>query len=827
MSTLILTNNVAERRHVAACSRCAHCESDVPNGLIRAGEAQQFCCEGCRAVYTMIHSCGLTEYYAMRESADAGSTLTKPVIITQKAYAEFDDPAFAALYCHGAVGGFQSVEFYLENVHCGACVWLVERMPYIMAAVKEARLDFGRQVVRLVFDPMQARLSDIARQLARLGYPPHPARGRNERELRKREDRTHLIRIAIAGAIAGNVMIISFALYGGMFHGMEPIYERLFHWVSLLLMAVSVLGPGRVFFRGAMAALRAGTMHMDVPVSIGLAAGSLWSAVNAIRGSSEIYFDSLSILVFLLLLGRWIQLRQQRKSRDAVELLFSMTPGSAWLVEGDDIREVPIEALQPMQIVEVRAGETIPVDGVVEHGQSMINASLLTGESKPVRVEAGNRVHAGAVNLSSKLRIKVESIGEQTRVGKLMRLVEESASRRAPVVRLADRIAGIFVVVVLLLAALTFGLWVWLDPSQAMPNAMALLIITCPCALGLATPLAIIAGIGRAARGGMLIRGGEVVEQINRPGLLLLDKTGTLTVGSMRVMEWHGPDHLKQIVGAIESHSSHPLAAAMTSAFGHSRSADLSNVKETTGFGIEGVVDGKRVLIGSRRFMIAQGIVIPLRFAALQDEMGARAATPVLVALGSEVQAIVGIGDPIKSDAHAAIHRLRRAGWDVGILSGDHPAAVAAVARELGMESSMCHGAVSPEEKLAFVKQALAHGPVMMVGDGVNDAAALAAASVGVAVKGGAEASFAAADVYLDRPGLTPLAELVEGSRRTFGVIRRNIIVSLLYNALGVSLAMAGLLNPLIAAIIMPISSLTVIVLSYRSRTFEEPGSCP
>ncbi|HRP63172.1 MAG TPA: cation-translocating P-type ATPase, partial [Phycisphaerales bacterium] len=714
-----------------------------------------------------------------------------------------------------------------ENVHGGACVWLVERLPYIMAAVKEARLDFGRQVVRLVFDPLQVKLSDIARQFARLGYPPHPARGRNERELRKREDRTHVIRIAIAGAIAGNVMIISFALYGGMFHGMEPIYERLFHWVSLLLMAVSVLGPGRVFFRGAMAALRAGVMHMDVPVSIGLAAGSLWSAVNAIRGSSEIYFDSLSILVFLLLLGRWIQLRQQRKSRDAVELLFSMTPGSARLVEGDDVREVPIEAIQPMQIVEVRAGETIPVDGVVEHGLSMINASFLTGESKPVRVKAGDRVHAGAVNLSSKLCIKAESIGEQTRVGKLMRLVEESASRRAPVVRLADRIAGIFVVAVLMLAALTFGLWVWLDPNQAMPNAMALLIITCPCALGLATPLAIIAGIGRAARGGMLIRGGEVVEQINRPGLLLLDKTGTLTIGSMRVTEWHGPDHLKQIVGAIESHSSHPLAAAMSGAFGDSQSANVTNVKETTGFGIEGVVDGERVLIGSRRFMMAQGIVIPFRFAALQDEMGARAATPVLVALGSEVQAVVGIGDPIKSDAHAAIRRLRCAGWNVGILSGDHPAVVAAVARELGMDSSMCHGAVSPEEKLAFVKQSLMHGPVMMVGDGVNDAAALAAASVGVAVKGGAEASFAAADVYLDRPGLTPLAELVEGSRRTFGVIRRNIAVSLLYNVLGVSLAVAGLLNPLIAAIIMPISSLTVIVLSYRSRTFEESGSCP
>ena len=806
---------------------CAHCTLPVPRGLVRTGEEKQFCCEGCRTVFEVIHGCGLEQFYRLRREDDAEA---RPANVTAKGYEEFDDPAFAELYIDNLPQGLQQVELFLDGVHCSACVWLIERLPRAARGVLEARLDYRRRTVRLTWNPAETRLSSIARQLASLGYAPHPSRGKSERDRRRIEDRTHMVRIAVAGTIAANVMVIAFALYGGMFHGIEPQYRTFFHWISMGLTLVGVAWPGRVFFRGALAAWRTRTMHMDVPISIGLAAGVAYSSISTITGHYDSYFDTLTILIFLLLVGRWIQARQQQKSRDAVELLFTMTPSAARVIEADgSARDVPLEALQAGSVVEVRAGESIPVDGLVLCGRSMLDTSLLTGESRPVAIGENGSVHAGTVNLASPLRIRITGIGESTRVGRLMKLVEESAARRAPVVRLADRIAGVFVTVILALAAITVALWLQLEPGRAVPNAMALLIVTCPCALGLATPLAIIAGIGRAARRGILIKGGEVVEQLNRPGVIMLDKTGTITEGCMKVVDWRGDPTLRPIVAQIERASSHPIARALALMTGEHPLPDVADsagpeVREVTGRGVHATVDGRTIRIGSITFMGENAVTIPDWARHAERELTRRAVTPIFIAVDHELRAVAGVGDPIKADAPEAVETLRRRGWTVGMLSGDHPEVVAAVAKELGLDPTLCHGGITPEEKLARIQDLMrpaSRGPIVMVGDGVNDAAALAAASVGIAVRGGAEASFAAADVYLNHPGMMEVVTLVAGSRRTFGVIRRNIIVSLLYNVLGVSLAMGGLLNPLVAAIVMPISSLTVITMSYRSRTFE------
>ena len=826
MSSLNPAIPVNVKRDAATVS-CAHCTLPVPRGLLREGEGKQFCCEGCRTVHEVIHGCGLEQYYRLRQHDDAEA---RPASAPGKRYEEFDDPAFAGLYVDSRPPGVQQVELFLDGVHCSACVWLVEKLPRILKGVIEARLDFGRRTVRLSWDPATVQLSAIARQLASLGYAPHPSRGKSERERRRIEDRTHLVRIAVAGAIAGNVMVIAFALYGGMFHGIEPQYRSFFHWISMGLTLVSVAWPGRVFFRGARAAWRTRTMHMDVPISIGLAAGVTYSSISTITGHYDGYFDTLTILIFLLLVGRWIQARQQQKSRDAVELLFSMTPSAARVIREDGTEcEVPLEALRVGVNVEVRAGESIPVDGVVLDGRSTLDTSLLTGESRPVSIAENDRVHAGTINLAAPLRIRITEIGETTRVGRLMKLVEDSAARRAPVVRLADRIAGVFVTVILSLAAITIALWLMLEPGRAVPNAMALLIVTCPCALGLATPLAIVAGIGRAAQRGMLIKGGEVVERLNQPGLIMLDKTGTITEGRMNLVDWRGDRDLKPLVALIERASSHPIARALARMSGAQLPPDapppvVRDLCEVAGKGIHAVVDDRAFHIGSVAFMRENMIPIAGWVEPAVGEMTGRAVTPILIAVDGQIRALAGVGDPIKADAREAIEKLRDHGWTIGILSGDHPDVVAAVAGELGLDPELCRGGVIPEEKLARIQSFTRRhdrGPVVMVGDGVNDAAALAAASVGIAVKGGAEASFSAADVYLNTPGLLPVVNLITGSKRTFGVIRRNIFISLLYNVLGVSLAMGGLLNPLVAAIVMPISSLSVITISYRSRTFE------
>lgn len=826
MATELLSPpDVAAEAPVSAASpACSHCGLPVPAGLVEPGAAEQFCCHGCRTAYEVIRGCGLDRYYALRERTGAEGA---PARGTGQRYGEFDDPVFQRLYCRevevAGEGGAKclATELRLEGVHCAACVWLVERLGRVAPGVIESRLDMRRALVRIVWDPGVTSLSRIARALDALGYPPHPARDASAREIRRAEDRRQLIRLAVAGACAGNVMLLALALYAGVFEAMEPAYAHLFRWTSMVISLVSLAWPGSVFFRGAVAALRTRTVHLDVPIALGLAAGALWSVIGTVRGTGEVYFDSLSVLVFAMLVGRFIQHRQQRWASDAVELLFSLTPTRARVVgEDGQVREAPIEAVARGDVVEVLAGESVPADGRVERGRSSIDQSLLTGESVPVAVREGDAVIAGAVNLSERILVRVEATGEETRVGRLMRMVEENARRRAPIVRAADRIAGWFVLGMIGLAAVTVGVWLWIEPSRALENAAALLIVTCPCALGLATPLAVTVALGRAARRQILVKGGDALERLARPGTIFLDKTGTVTEGRMRLVRWVGAEWVKPLAASVESVSSHPVARAIVAGLSDTPPAAPGSATETTGGGVDGRIGMWVVRIGSPRFVREAGVEEDEWVARAEAEIVGEGMTPVLVAVNDRVEAVAGLGDPVREDAAAAVAQLRARGWRVAMLSGDHPDVARAVGRRIGLDAAEARGGMTPEAKLEAVREELARGSVVMVGDGVNDAAALAAATVGVAVHGGAEASLSAAAVYLNRPGLMPIVELVEGSRRTLGVIRRNLGVSLVYNAVSATLAVVGLINPLIAAVLMPASSLTVLTLSFRSRTF-------
>ena len=810
----------AERGAQAPASvRCDHCGLPVPRGLFDEGAELQFCCNACRTAYDVIHACGLTRYYDLAQAAGEPAQRAKGA---GRKYEEFDDPKFRELYARSVGPGVESVDLLVEGIHCAACVWLLERLPLVSDGVLEARVNIHRSTLSLRFRAGDASLSAVARFVDSLGYALFPARGGRLEEIRVREDRAQLVRIGVAGAIAGNVMLLALALYAAEFSWIDASLESFFRLVSAGLAAISLAWPGAVFFRGALASLRTRAPHMDVPIAIGLATGGIAGTVNALRGSGEIYFDTITILVFLLLLGRWIQARQQRRSADAVEMLYALTPTSARLVEGNLSRDVPVEALQPGDVVEVAPGETVPVDGEVVLGESALDESLLSGESRPVPIGPGEKAPAGATVMTSPIRVRVEATGERTRVGRLMGLVERAAAERPPIVRLADRLAAWFVGIVLSLASLTFLGWVFVDPESAVANTTALLIVTCPCALGLATPLAIIASIGRAARRGILVKGGDALESLARPGVLVLDKTGTITEGRMRVTEWVGPDDLKPVVGAIESRCAHPIAAALASAYAEERGPS-PELAVTVGAGVQATLDGATYRIGSRAFLERAGDAIPADLAAAARAAAGAGHTPVLVSRDGLAVALATIADEPRDDAASTIDALAEAGWEVRVLSGDHPDAVRAVGARVGLDPDRCEGGASPERKLEAVRAMAATGrTVVMVGDGVNDAAALSAATVGVAVHGGAEVAMNVADVYIARAGLAPLRELVVGARRTRGIIRRNLGASLGYNAVTATLAISGMLNPLLAAVLMPASSLTVVLLSYRSRSFEK-----
>jgi Cu2+-exporting ATPase len=796
---------------------CSHCGLPVPAGLVEDGAELQFCCSGCRVAFQAIHGAGLEAYYDLKRRLDAPEQAARG---RGGSHEHFDDPSFAELYCTTRADGLCTVELYLEGVHCAACVWLVEKTPLVISGVAEARLDVGRSLATVVWDPEATRLGAIARFLDSIGYPPHPFHGVAARDIERREDRALLIRIAVAGAIAGNVMLLAFALYGGHFHGIAETHRALFRWASLALTLPSVLWCAQLFYRGAWGALRTRTLHMDVPISIGVLAAFAWGLANTIRDIGEIYFDSVTVLVFFLLIGRWLQRRQQRRAARATELLFALAPTTARVLEDGAVRELPAAALQPGMVVELRAGETAPADGVVVAGSSSLDLSLLTGESRPVRVAAGDPVHAGTTSLTGRLEIEVRTAGADTRLGRLLRLVEEGARRRAPVVLLADRISGWFVLVVLTLALVTLALWLRTDPSRAVENAVALLIVSCPCALGLATPLAVSAAVGNAARAGILVKGGDALEVLARPGRMILDKTGTVTEGRLAVVRWAGDPGVRRTLAAVEAHSTHPVAAALAAGVDIEGVGDPEGVVQHPGKGISAVVAGRELVAGAPVFVAARLGALPTPLAAAVDEAVGDGLTPVAVGLGGRVVAVAALGDPVRADAAASIRAIEARGWRVEILSGDHPGTVRALAPQLGLEAADSRGGASPEDKLARVREAAEAGPVAMVGDGVNDAAALAAATVGIGVHGGAEAALAAADVYLGTPGLEPLVRLLDGSRRTLTVIRRNLVFSLAYNAVAVTLAMLGHMHPLLAAVLMPASSMTVVVSSYRARTF-------
>lgn len=800
---------------VAADVRCAHCGLPVPEGLLDEDAERQFCCSGCHTAFGILHAHGLDSYYAFAERRES------PVRASGRSYDEFDHPAFANLYVTALPNGLSRTELYLEGVHCASCVWLVERVPLLVPGVLRAELDVRRSLAVIEWDIVTVPLSCIARALDTLGYPPHPFRGVARADMRKREDRAMLVRIGIAGAIAINVMLAALALYAGELNTMDASFTRFFRWVSFAITVPAFIWPGRVFFTGAWASLRTRSLHMDLPIAIALAAGFVRGAMNTITDSGPIYFDGLALLIFALLVGRFLQQRGQRMAVDAAEELHAIAPSTARIVENDVLRDIPSEALLPGMLLDVRAGESFPADGIVMHGHSSVNAALLTGESRPTSVSVGQMVYAGTLNVESPLRVQVEHSGETSRIAKLMRQVEESAKRRAPIVQTANRMAGIFTAIVLIAAATTFAIKSQLSAAHALDDAIALLIVTCPCALALATPLAITVAVGRAARRGMLIKGGDALELLATPGIVVLDKTGTITEGRTALAVWHGPDWVKPLVLALEDGSSHPLADGFRRAWSGLPAATVSASRHIAGGGLEGTVDGHAVRIGSPRFVRESVVSIDPSLGRVINDLD-RTLTPVHITIDGVLVAIAGLGDRIRDDALESLQQLRGRGWRTVMLSGDAQDVVASVGRALAFEAQDSIGAVSPEDKLAFVEQlkATTGRTVVMVGDGVNDAAAIAAAHVGIGVHGGADACLATADIYLTRPGLGALVELTEGSRRTLRVIRRNIALSIGYNLIGASLAVFGVLTPLIAAILMPTSSITVVLGSWYSTTF-------
>jgi Cu2+-exporting ATPase len=810
---------------------CAHCGLAVPASLLREGEKAQFCCAGCRQVYTLVREWGFDQYYRL---VDQQQGVLEPARVTGRSFEDFDDDRLQAEATETIGTDRRRTRLYLEGVHCAACVWLVEKLPAAIPGVDEVRLNLGNAVAEVTWRPAHTRLSSIARALDRLGYTPHVHRASRVQEARRAEDRTALARLGVAAACAMNLMFLHGALYAGEYSGMASPYWAFFRWLSFAVAVPVLFFSARPFFQTALAGLRARIVHIDLPVAIALGGAFAASAWNTVRGSGPLWFDSLAMLVAALLGARQVQRSAQRAALERADSL----RGVAFLefarrLTGDGLDapavEVPLTALSPGDRVEVRSGELVPVDGIVLCGHSSLDNAVLTGEAAALPVKAGDAVNAGATNLGARLVVRVEAAGEKTRVGALLAIVQEALSRKPALLGRTDLMARRFVQGLLVLAAVTAVVWLPRGPEVALERVVALLVVACPCALGLSVPLAVSVTLMRAARSGIFIKNPDALERLRTVDTAVLDKTGTLTEGRARVARWQGEDIVLQFARALEAQSSHPVARAFRDSSGRPIWVvrTVEDVIEVPGQGIAGRLDGHDVRVGNRAHVEAEGATVPddlARFAARSVEEGL---SPVFVALDGRVAGVAGIGDVLRPDARGTVAALRAQGVRVRVLSGDHPDVVARVGAQLGLPEADVLGGLTPEGKRDIVAGLVAGGgragAVVMVGDGVNDAAALALADVGIAVHGGMGATIVAADVVLTREGVSPLLDILDGARGLRGVVHRNLGFSLVYNVVASALVLAGLVGPLLAAVLMPVSSLTVILSSALTRTFARP----
>lgn len=799
--------------------RCTHCGEPVRPG---AHADPRFCCAGCAAVWKLLHDAHLEHAYDLHRQEG----ILPPQGRVAGVMSHLDHAAFQARHVEHLADGAACCEFRVDGVRCGACLWLLESLPRLVPGTRECRVHLGRGTLRISWRPEHVPLSTIASTIESLGYALRPVGTPAAQASWRVQDRAWLVDIGVAGAIAGNTMAIAFALYGAQFAWMDDATRAFLQWTSLALSAISIAWPGRLYLRNAWQAIRSRTPHMDLPITVALLAGLVGGFCLTIAGRAGIYVESVSMLVFLLLVGRFVQFRQQRRSRHEVELLCALIPQVARRRDADgSVQVVPTDALSPGDVVLVGAGDALPADGTLLDAYAHLDMQLLTGESRPVRCVVGQSLHAGTVVVGAPLSMRVMCTGDATRAGRIARAVDTALGERTPVEDFANRIAGWFLLVVVVATVVTGFVWWWIDASRVLPTCMALLVVSCPCALGLATPLTMVAGIGKAARRGMLVRGAAVFESLARPGTVMLDKTGTLTEGSLEVLAEHAvreidPHWIRRAIGAIEAASSHPIAVALRR-WAREDGRGVTSRIERAGEGLAGSFQGRVVVVGNAKWMERCGVRVDPMTVDVVARVARGGATPILVAVDGLILRVLALGDRIRPEAARTVQAMRARGWQVRLASGDLPEVAHEVALGVGIEIESVRAGCSPEDKMAWARAQTVR-PVVVVGDGVNDLPAMAVADVGVAMRQGAQCTIDRADVTIAGQGLDGLIGLVDGSRRVMRTIHVNFAVSLTYNLIGAVLAVTGTITPLIAAVMMPLSGIMVTAIALHLPDFKE-----
>ena len=805
---------------------CYHCGQPIPDDVDLsvkiAGDSRAMCCFGCQAVAQSIVDNGLQDYYRSRDALPESPREAKPAILYQLAM--FDHADFQKSFVKNLGENEREASLLLEGITCSACIWLNEQHVGRLPGVTAIDINYATRRARVRWDESRISLSDILGAIAAIGYRAYPYDASKNEEISRKERRDALWRVWVAGFGMMQVMMYAFPVY--IADGeMSADIESLMRWASLLLTLPVVFYSSAPFFRSAWRDLKLRRVGMDVPVALGIGAAFAASCWATLLQSGEVYFDSVTMFVFFLLGGRFLEMTARQKALSVTEELAKLLPAFAQKMPGfptDRSTEQRVVAdLCSGDYVLVRAGDIVPADGRVVEGVSCANESLLTGESRPVPKSPGDAVTGGSVNAESPLVVQVEQVGEGTRLSAIINLMERAATEKPRIVEMADRVATYFVAVLLVLAVLVAVGWYFVDPGKALWITVSVLVVTCPCALSLATPIALTVAAGALAKDGLLVTRGHAIETLARATHFVFDKTGTLTAGRMHLVDIGVIGALDReaclaIAAALEQSSEHPVASALRRAAGDTSPAAMDVVAEP-GQGIEGTISGRRYRIGRASYVMGLSQASLPEAAVDWLESGD---TVVVLADASGALAFFRIGDEIRPESKALIAELQHCGKKVLLLTGDAPAVAHRVAQRLGIEE--VRAGVTPQGKHDCVTALQAGGAIVaMVGDGVNDAPVLAQAQVSVAMGGGAQLARTQSDFVLLSENLDHLRHGLRRAVRSLLVIRQNLWWSFAYNFIALPLAITGYVTPWMAGIGMSASSLLVVLNSLRIQRVE------
>jgi len=702
------------------------------------------------------------------------------------------------------VGEFQ-LELGVEGIHCAACIRLIENALTENEDVTAARVNMSTERVTFAWKGAVERGDMFAHQIEKLGYKLYDL-SQKERTAKLDDTEKELIKsIAVAGFAAGNLMLVSVGLWTTTAETMGLATRDLFHWVSALIALPTVAYSGRPFFRSAIGVLRQGHTNMDVPISLAVILACLMSISEAVRGGEHVYFDSAAMLLFFLLIGRFLDARAKGKARQSASTLLSKLGGTAAVYQNGELVRLPVKDLKADMKVLVAAGENIPADGVLLTGSSEVDQSLINGETMPLAVKEGDHVFAGTVNLLAPITVLIEKASNKSLLSEIVRMMEVAEQGAAKYVRLADKAASLYTPVVHAFGALTFFGW-WLLMSApwqvSLLHAVTVLIITCPCALGLAVPVVQVLASGELLKKGVLLKSGDALERLSSVDTIVFDKTGTLTIGVPELTGGtYGPEELK-LAAALASKSVHPLSKAVVAAY--SGKLLEIDVKEVPGKGLEATYNGQHVRLGSRRWCGPSGD---------QNEE----VLELWLSLGNEAVARFHFADQLRSDAAATVERLKSQGYEVHLLSGDRCATADFVAKSLGIEKVKAE--VTPTEKCDYLNTLRTEGAkVLMVGDGLNDAPALAAAEASMSPSSAIDIAQNTADIVFQGDLLGPVADTLGVAHRSTKLVKQNFGLAVVYNIVAIPLAVMGYVTPMIAAAAMSGSSLLVILNAFRLK---------